>query len=318
MGAHLHIIASCADRKRGTVPSALRLRRHTGRSLAARFDRWWSALTSVGAAGTSALDLYVGPYWATVRSLPQIAEAARLKPRLWVASAGYGLVDSTAQLHPYSATFAAGHEDSIVPSGASDAAGQRAEWWSRLAGVEGPVGAAPRSITDLVREEPNARFLILASPSYVDALEPDLRGAIQELRSRERMVIITGEPGPSDALLAESWITSVAVLTHEVGGALPALHARVARKILEEAPSHGLEASSLRSLWAIRAAESPALSKPDREPSTDSEVKDFVKKALAKGPGTHSRLLREYRASGRACEQSRFRELFKSVCGRPS
>jgi hypothetical protein len=49
---------------------------------------------------------------------------------------------------------------------------------------------------------------------------------------------------------------------------------------------------------------------------SDDDVRRFVQKAMRKnGSVTQSGLLRELRDSGKACEQGRFRTLFKEVQG---
>lgn len=284
---------------------------NAGADIAERIDAWWRRRPSFSLL----------PFLLDALSLVSHYTPENTRTRdLWFEAAGLvrcePLVAADAGLHAYSATFAAGHADSIVPSGTREGQAIRSEWWTRLSDVDGPVRGAPRSIADVAREDSSARFVVIGSPSYVDALEADLCAALEVLRSKERMIIVTGEPGPTDDRLREVWIPSVAVLTHHVGGALPSLHARVAQRILEEAPHRGLDSSALRRRWTQLAARSPALEKPNRRPSTDDEVKTFIRRALgADHKAKHSRLLRELRASGRACEQSRFKELFQQVAG---
>src|SRR5688572_21563408 len=100
----LHIIASCADRKKTGHGDELEMRGFNDRDLDVRAERWWTALTK-DAPRLPAEDLYVGPYWATVRSLRETAASARFAIDLWVASAGYGLLHASTAVRPYSATF---------------------------------------------------------------------------------------------------------------------------------------------------------------------------------------------------------------------
>jgi hypothetical protein len=53
---------------------------------------------------------------------------------------------------------------------------------------------------------------------------------------------------------------------------------------------------------------------PKRVPATDTEVMSYIRAQLDRDPkARHTRLLREYRGAGYACEQSRFRDLFHQV-----
>src|SRR6185503_942302 len=119
-------------------------------------------------------------------------------------------------------------------------------WWNALTKLRAPGASAPRSLTALAKANPRARLLIIGSSAYLAAMEDDLIGALAHLRMPDRMLIICGEPGPCQPLLEQCWIPSGARLLSRVGGSLPALHARVARRILDEALRYGLDARRLR------------------------------------------------------------------------
>src|ERR1700741_944870 len=106
MAAILNIIVSCTDRKRLSVPLRLRARAIGDLPLKQRFERWWDRLSEPREQSVPAQDLYMGDHWQICRSLPAVAKAKGFRPKLWVTSAGYGLVGAEALLHPYSATFA--------------------------------------------------------------------------------------------------------------------------------------------------------------------------------------------------------------------
>jgi len=53
-----------------------------------------------------------------------------------------------------------------------------------------------------------------------------------------------------------------------------------------------------------------------RIPTTDDEVRRYIRDELKRHPSMkHTSLLRQFRDSGRACEQGRFRRLFYEVVG---
>jgi hypothetical protein len=101
-----------------------------------------------------------------------------------------------------------------------------------------------------------------------------------------------------------------------LGGALTSLHVRVARRLLEGIEPQRLDAQTARHCVEVVAARSPELPAFQRSRADDDDVKTFIRAALLADPGvSHTRLLREYRAAGSACEQSRFRELFFATRG---
>ena len=76
--------------------------------------------------------------------------------KIWVYSAGYGLIAIDEPLVPYAAaTFAPGHDDSVC----ADAEERRKKWWQGLTSI-GSWELALGVFKDLVESEPGARFLL--------------------------------------------------------------------------------------------------------------------------------------------------------------
>lgn len=317
MSRELHIVASCTDGKRLEVPQRLRLRAHRARSIEDRFKKWWGALQEQreGVPLTPAEHLYIGDHWAVSRGLPAVAQAYGWRPRLWVLSAGYGLIPASAELRPYAATFQPGHEDSVVRQAGPERALEMKRWWQLLGNFAGPDPDAPRSVHALVHRSPSATVLIIASRHYLLALEEDLAAAQGVIRAPGALVIIST---PAQGLRPEEscWVPSDARFQKAVGGSTLSIHARVGRWLIERSEQHGFQKEAVLQLVAehLRRARRPR--KPDREPSNDDVVKKFIRQQMAlKDRATHSNLLRAWRSSGRACEQSRFRRLFLEVQG---
>jgi hypothetical protein len=134
MKPDLHIIVSCTDRKRVSVSDELRLRSVPAKPIEDRAKAWWFRLTRYKGEGIPAIDLYAGGHWSIVRELPESARHANLNAKLWVISAGYGLVPATACLHPYSATFAGSHPDTVTVSENNGSPRRELlqKWWSTL------------------------------------------------------------------------------------------------------------------------------------------------------------------------------------------
>lgn len=311
----LHIIASCTDRKRLPVPDELRLRGVPTGSASDRAGRWWQRLSRHRSATLRASDLYVGDHWAIIKALPDVARAAGFRSFLWVASAGYGLVPGNALLRSYSATFAPGHPDSVAAS-KNGTAGSRLtrQWWTRLADMPSPLEGVPRTVADIVGDNPHAYVLLVASPNYISAMEDDLFAAIQASRESDRFIIVSARGRFAAGPLGAHLIPSEARLQIRLGGARPSLHARVARKILEECRTWELSAERLARRYQRILARSPDLPRFDRERMTDEEVERFIRAEARRSPEVScTRLLRALRDRGCACEQSRFKALFCQV-----
>lgn len=305
----LHLIVACTDRKRSTGADPVRLRDIPITN--SRPRAWWSAL-SAQPKRVPASELYVGDHWTVSRELPDVAKRRGFDPVLWVASAGYGLVPADAELANYSATLTPGQPDSVTAVPGDDAV---ARWWAALAefALEGS-STRPRTVAELAKSDAGASILVVASPPYLRAMEVDLSSAAERSGNARPILLITSKPGPQLPALQPYWVPSDSAVQTALGGALPSLHARVARYLVERGTPGGITPEWARvQLDQLRSSSQPP-PRPDRERSSDEEVIAFIRTELARGErASHSALLRKYRDSGRACEQSRFRNLFKSA-----
>lgn len=307
-----HVIAACTDRKRLPVPPRRRMRNVRVHDLDRRFEAWRRVLSGFPALTTDAANMYRGDHWSIARELPQTASARGWQVRLWVASAGYGLIPASATIASYSATFTPGHPDSVaIHDTAAWREGVR-RWWQLQGSVPGPDLVAPRSIAHLATTAPDA-LVVIASDVYVDAMEDDLQAARNALTDAERLTIVSGKPRRKTAL-SSNWVETDARLRQVLGGAVGSLHARVTRHLLTTLDPAGFSTAAAREATLRLLASAPPLPVYDRAPSTDYEVAAFIKRALRCAPtARHTPLLREYRASGRQCEQRRFRMIFERL-----
>lgn len=293
----VRVVVTCTRRKTRPIPRALHMRNVPGARLSTRFRNWTERLTSAAARSVPALDLYAGEHWTIARHLCGEAEMPA-KVDLWVCSAGYGLIPVDAPIAPYSATFVPGDPDS-VPGGA-------AAWWAALGDWDGPAGGA-RSFVQLAAANPSARLVVVLSAAYLRACHHDIRQAADKLTDPVGLSIISAGT-KHDRDLADFLLPADARLQSALGGTLQALNIRAAEYLLavglvdHEEMNAGLE----RLL-----AEQPPPRHYDRRRATDAEVRHFIRDHLrAEPPPTHTRLLREFRDAGYACEQGRFAALF--------
>jgi hypothetical protein len=226
--------------------------------------------------------------------------------RLWVCSAGYGLIPAAARIHPYAATFS-GRSDR-VPGGADG--GRR--WWHAVSGWEGPAPGEPRSISSLAAADLSACFLVALSASYLDACRDDIAAAAGLVPEPDTfMVISAGARFPGS--LGAAMVPADARLQAFLGGTRQALNARIAAYLLSSGISSRTEAAHCMTRLL---AEQPPVTRYERKQLSDQEVTEMIIGRLAQSPGTSaSRMLREFRDAGYACEQQRFAELHHQVIG---
>ena len=91
------------------------------------------------------------------------------------------------------------------------------------------------------------------------------------------------------------------------------LNARIAAHLLSAGISSRVEATHCMTRMLT---EQPPVTRYERRKLTDEEVTEMIACRLAQAPGTSaSRLLREFRDAGYACEQQRFGGLYRIVTG---
>jgi hypothetical protein len=301
----VHVIVTCTNRKTLPVPPGLRLGNVQGQGTASRARKWVVCLA--GATGTpqvAAQDLYAGEHWMIARALP--SRTGDMWARLWVCSAGYGLIPADAQIRPYAATFSGGPDR--VPGGADGAR----QWWHALARWAGPAPGQPRSVRSLAAADPSASFLLALSASYLDACRDDIAAAARQVADPDAfMVISAGARFPGSAEVA--MVPADARLQTFLGGTRQALNVRIAAYLLSAGISGRAEATQC--MTRLLAEQSP-VTRYERKKLSDQEVIEMIACRLEEAPGTSaSRLLREFRDAGYACEQQRFAGLYRMVTG---
>jgi hypothetical protein len=165
----------------------------------------------------------------------------------------------------------------------------------------------------LARVFPDDGLLVALPLPYLRAVADDLRDAAA-VAGPERLTILSagGElPG-----LGAWHAPADARLQRRVGGARPALNARLARLALDVVGER-FSGRRLREQFGALMAEPCPRVVPRGAASTDDEVRTFIRQALSEAPGMRATpLLRRYRQSGRACEYSRFMKLYRSMEGK--
>ena len=314
MGRAVHIVVTCTNRKTRAVPPGLRLRELKATNATDRAAEWAARLEIHPAPKAPAVDLYSGDHWYVARSLRAVGAEHGLDARMWVCSAGYGLVPIVADLHPYSATFTTENPDAIrrLNGKVSNRAADR-EWWSALAQWQGPSPGAPRSFRELAARNPRTPILVVASPRYVAAIRGDLVGARDALQSPDLLSVFSSGTPALDGL-ATNLIPCDARLQAVVGGARFSLSARAARLALRNHRRFGLRSPELRQCFVKLLDAQPETARHDRASMSDAEVRSYIRETLERDPhGTRTGLLRRLRDNEQACEEKRFGVLFRKV-----
>jgi hypothetical protein len=312
----LNIVASCSDTKATAPPPELRLRSVHEESAEARGREWLRRLELRGLHNheAPAAKVYRGVYWSNVLRLVDTADALLYEPRLWIASAGYGLIRSDTPIAPYAATFTAGLPDSVSHDGGARGSQALRAWWKHLQAEREGDSRTCRNLADLVLAQPDSSVLVLGSPAYMDAMSDDLAAAVSHLPNPQRLVIVSSNGAIRGPALAANFVANDARLCTEFGGALVAIHAKTARFVVEHAGGEPLMAAQAAAAVSRLIDAQPAFCRPSRTPQSDEDVIEFISRELRLDSQLRpSPLLRRFRAANFQCEQSRFKALHARV-----
>lgn len=279
-----------------------------------RVDEWVERLSQASGTQCAVKDLYSGDHWSIARDLDGTKMGSRRTVRVWVVSAGYGLLGLDHRIHPYAATFAIQHPDSVVTvrRGIVPVQSQR-QWWKRLTEWPGAWGRQPRTIAGLAAECPRAPLIVVASEIYLQALRDDLWAARQQLADPQYLAIISAGSRDLDGM-RDHLVPCDARLESLVGGARQSLNIRVAKYVLGEIRGTLPTLPVLRERFTELLANAPEMRSYDRKPLRDEQVQAFIRKSVNREPQLRpTPLLRRLRDKGFACEYTRFLALFRSI-----
>ncbi|HEX8453168.1 MAG TPA: hypothetical protein VF647_13780 [Longimicrobium sp.] len=311
----VNVVLTCTKRKRHAAPSALQLRSYAADAPGQRLARWLAALaaSAVEEPRVPLCDLYAGDHWQKGCELPAAATARGMDARLWVCSAGYGLVPADAPVRPYSATFSRGNPDAVWRSGDGGTHAQGVEaWWRGVSEWEGPQPGAPRTVEALARTDPGAAVWVVASSTYLNAMRADLAAAAGALDEEDRLVLVSagcrGLPGLERNFLHFDWRLQGS--GGPLAGAAMSLNVRVALLLLQGGSETSADALNerLRSILGSIPARTPVT----RRRVSEAEVEGYLRAELAARPDARKTpLLRKLRSEmGWAFEEKRFGRLF--------
>ena len=304
----IHVVVSCTSTKRQRPASNLMARNLPAVPVQQRAREWLRRLKGVETADWEATELYAGDHWSAAARLPEVGARQGYATELWVLSAGYGLIPGHQRIASYAATFSSSSPDSV------GSRGETLTWWNIVSAESSLAPGQPRSLTALATANPSARIMIVAAPSYLQPIGVDVIEAARHLNSDEQLMVVSAGARSSTSALTAFLVPVDSRLSQVVGGSRISLNARTAALVLKSAGQSDFTRSAASEFLSSRLAPlSPAVVH-NRTAMTDDEVMAYVQDRLTVDPSlSATRLLREFRNGGRACEQHRFHDLVRAV-----
>ncbi len=279
-----------------------------------RLAEWIERISDCRKPPMRAGDLYAGDHWQIAAHLPALAAKNGFVPRLWIISAGYGLISADDPVQPYAAAFSPGHLDCVVhPRHPTGVLHGFEEWWKGMAAWEGPVAGQARTMAELIRRKPDSTYMIIASELYLKATWTDLLEAGNRLSDAGRLLIVSA--GMKDfGVLARHAIPLDARMQAKLGGARRSLNVRMAKMLLGWLTPE-TEISSVRERCRREIEGQPQPVTAHRDKCSDEELMSFISHELkSEIESSSTKLLNRLRKDRQlACEQKRFSKLYHRV-----
>lgn len=297
------VVTSCTKRKRRLACVVRGAPPRTTGDLSA-FAADWMAWVRSQPTGSTAADYYCGTGFSYARRA-----ASELQGRLYVVSAGLGLVDASEPVVDYELTVTSGADGSLGDLLRSTETSP-ADWWAALnkaAGIVNPLSA-------LVRAHEGVTLMALPSV-YCELVRTDLdRLTLAEAKG---LRLFTSELGARS--IPERLIPFVMPYDERLEGTSHAgtradFPQRALRHFVSDLSGHSVDLPRARRLVesAMQRGQRPELRRGERR--TDEEVADLIRANWDRFAGQSSRLLRFLRDEAQvACEQGRFRNIWATV-----
>lgn len=291
----INLVVSCSNRKVVNPQPEHRLRTLRTGPLDG-ISRTWHESLNGSYDKFDASKLYIGEYWSIVRRLAELNFV-----NIFVFSAGLGIVPYQAKIPSYSATFAKGTPDSINNLDSKDKS--LSQSWFELSLKYSNFSL---TLSQLKKVLNATTTLFVVSRSYLSAMEHTLR----EIDHSKAIFLGSNLKN----LQLKNKLEIPGNLRMVLGGSLQTVSIRFVEYLLTQTSILQKTNFTVRELGSkidqLGSASSP-LPKFNRSKATDEDVLKFLR-ARVTFKDSHSRALRDFRDSGRACEQSRFKNIYLS------
>jgi hypothetical protein len=298
----LFLITNCSATKRLAAGEALMLRKLTG-SVRQKFHYWSQAITKKKDL-VPARNCYAGDSW---KHAIESESAEKEKSRLWVVSAGMGLISADLPIPNYSATFVSNDLDSVACNHS-----EKVEWWNLLAEWRRRLTGIG-CIADLAESNPKAVFIVAVSSNYLTVIQDDLLQTRKALVSPNNLLVISSGTRQMKAL-GESLLPVDARFEHFLGGPRASLNARMLCHIVKKYKESVISAPMVSKYLCEIASKLAQPRTFARKQLSDEQIAEFIRQRAKLLPRpSASAVLRILRDEGSACEQKRFSRIYKTI-----
>lgn len=290
------VITNCTNRKLFPVTPQLRAAELGSGEVRTVCKEWFDRVAQAPFVA-SAKGLYAGRTFREAQLASNILDA-----RLMVVSAGLGLVDGSTKLPSYSLTLMGPAEDAVLPK----MGGRSEEWWSALSTLS--------PFTSSI--EGNGLILAALSAPYLEMVAEDW--AKWPTAQLSRLRLFTKEPSATLPAGLKNQCMPYDDRLDQIPGGYAGTQSDFAQRALRhfaeqfvQLPGDG--ATHAQQVADLMSSYTP-IKRPDRPKKLDAEIVELILRDWDLVDGRSGEMLKHLRREvGIACEQGRFKTLFKSA-----
>jgi queuine/archaeosine tRNA-ribosyltransferase len=319
-----HLIVTCVSQKKVKKTHSIIDSSIKPGTILDVFDQWNETLKNSKLKSRKAIDLYKGSLWDSYKDAWGIVNSREKDAKLWILSAGYGLISSEDRILPYDITFQENRNgipsiQAKIINGNNDVSRRNIiqGWWDLLSTSS---ERNPSSLKTLIgQSSSDDYFLIVLGKDYLHAIFEDLQMAIKTSKTPNQIAVISNNvDDPLAKRLGSNWLYADSRFVNLNGANNTVVNAKIAKELLwftyhEKKGTSWWSHKNFNSYLKQLSSTLPEANRPVRPPRTDEQVKSFIRNSLAIGNAPFSKLHRSYRDSGQACEYNRFKNLYSEV-----
>lgn len=298
----INIISSCTNSKKQTPSEAFKIANFkTDMQLEDVINIWNENIEKETIQVYEATKLYKGAAWkATLDTTTMLA--TKFNTRLYVASAGYGLIHAETKICSYDSTFASSTANSITKFIVNADKNANVQWWNMINKFK------------LSSFQKGSYFFIVLPHEYLSAAQDTIKLLVEKFDKKVFIFIANKHPIPlfmkKNIIKFDSRFNNfqTGVLSNMLQRAVLWLSSEIIKK---EIP---LVHQELQKHIDAKMNNFEAFNMPVRSKLSEDEIRNKIEKMILKDKNlSASKGLKNFRNSGYACEQKRFGKIFKEV-----
>ena len=298
----MNIISSCTNSKKMIASKHLQIANYSTKlNLDEIIKVWKKSLESDSTTKIKALELYKGGAWKATIATKQVL-ATKFKTKLYIASAGYGLIDSEYEVHSYDSTFASGTVNSVSKFSKLSNKEATINWWNGINCI---------SINSF---ESNRYTFIILPHDYLIATQDFIKDLIE--RNSKNVFIFTANQHKTPKFMENNIINFDSKFNSYQAGVISNMLQRAVLWLSNEIIFHNIPIShsALQSHIEKKMSIHDSFVMPVRIKLSEEDIKIKIRELISKEAiSSASHGLRRFRKLGFACEQKRFGKLYKQI-----